>query len=91
MAWLYFDHSLFPAQSSVLKDALYIVTSTLALYWIFGKGIRKIRASEKALAGSEERLASILETAASGIFVLNASGAVTFANRSAEIILGMGA
>ena len=89
LAWVQFEHSLLAGANNVLKDSLYILTSTLVFFWIARKGIRQIRNSEAALAENEERLTRILETAASGIFVLDGEGSVTFANRSAEGILGM--
>jgi len=79
-------HPYFPAP---LDDALYIAFTGFILYRIVRGGVRTLRAKESALRESKDRLARILETNAGGIAVFDAKGVVTFANRSAEEILGV--
>lgn len=88
MVWIHVEHHIIPGDNYVLKDSLFILTTALAFYLIVGKGVGKLHRSEEALRESEERLARILETNASGIIVLDLKGTVTFVNRAAEALLG---
>ena len=79
-------HPYFPAP---VDDAVYVSFTAFILYRILRGGVRTLRAKETALRESEDRLARILETNAGGIVVFDAEGTITFANQSAEKILGV--
>ena len=79
-------HPYFPAP---VDDVVYVSFTAFILYRILRGGVRTLRAKETALRESEDRLARILETNAGGIVVFDAEGAITFANQSAEKILGV--
>jgi PAS domain S-box-containing protein len=51
--------------------------------------ITERKRAEQALQASEERQAHIVETVPNGITILNSCGQITFANRAAEVILGL--
>ncbi len=51
--------------------------------------IAERKRAEEALRESEERLARLVETVPSGIAIVNREGHITFANPSAEAILGL--
>jgi hypothetical protein len=81
-----FIHPNFPAY---LDDAVYIVATAFILYFVVRRGVKTLRAKECALLESEDRLARILETNASGVVVFDAAGRITFANHTACRILGV--
>ncbi len=56
---------------------------------MFTEVITEQKRSREAVAQSEERLASILETVPSGVTMVDASGKITFANAGSEVILGL--
>jgi PAS domain S-box-containing protein len=72
-----------------IADVFYIgITASILLFLLTGAQ-RMFQSKESALRESEDRLARILETNASGIIVFDRSGTITYANRTAESILGM--
>jgi len=88
--WLFIGTLLFQQSWGViLEDSLYHVCVGVVFYVFLRWGVRALHAKESALRESEDRLARILETNASGIVVCNEEGSITFANRAAESILGV--
>jgi PAS domain S-box-containing protein len=71
-----------------IADFFYIVITSSILYFLLSGAQRLFHSKESALRESEDRLARILETNASGIVVFDRNGAITYANRTAEVILG---
>jgi len=72
-----------------LDDVFYILVTSVVLYVLVRRGTRAFRAKESELRQSEDRLARILETNASGVLVFDAEGRITFGNRMACRILGI--
>ena len=72
-----------------VEDLSAVTATTVVLFLLLSRAQRSIRAKEAALRESEDRLARILETNASGIVVCNEEGRITFANRAGEGILGV--
>ncbi len=89
LLWIHVEHDLVPGEDYFFKDTLFVLSSALALYWIVGKGIARIRSSEAQLRKNEELSARILETTANGIFVVDREGTITFANRAGGTMFGM--
>ena len=86
------DRFIHPAASSFflwLDDALYILLTAVILYFLVRHGVRAFYAKESALRESEDRLARILETNASGVVVFDAHGKISYANHMACRILGV--
>ncbi len=73
-----------------VDDGIYILISAAILFVLVRRGTRAFRAKESELRESEDRLARILETNASGVVVFNADGDITFGNHMACRILGVG-
>lgn len=88
VAWCLIEHELIGGPE-LPKELAFTLAISVLLYWIAGRGVSAIRASESALRESEERLARILETDASGIIVVDRDGEVTFANKEAAAVLGL--
>ncbi len=72
----------------ILEDSVYIVGTSALLYFLLHLGVRTVRAKESALLESEDRLARILETNASGIAVFDVTGGISYVNNAASRILG---
>ena len=73
-----------------VDDVFYIlVTSAIIYFLVRATASRAFRAKESELRESEDRLARILETNASGVVVFDAEGKITFANHMACRILGV--
>jgi len=72
----------------VLEDSIYIVVTAALLYVLLRRGIGALRVKEVALRESEDWLARILETNASGIVVFGESGEISYANHAASVMLG---
>jgi len=90
IVWLFVGTAL--AKQSwevVLEDSVYHAVVGVVLYVLLRRGVGALQANETALRESEDRLARILETNASGIVVCDEHGRITFANRAAEGILGV--
>jgi len=86
------DRFIHPGPSSFLlwvDDAAYIFISAAIIYALVHRGIKAFRAKESALLESEDRLARILETNASGVVVFDAQGKISFANHMACQVLGV--
>jgi hypothetical protein len=73
-----------------LDDVLYILVTSAIIYTLAKRGIKEFRAKESELRESEDHLARILETNASGVVVFDAEGKITFANHMACQVLGVG-
>ena len=88
--WIIIGHT-FVQQSwgLVFEDFIYSVCTAVIFYFILRRGLRVLHVKESALQESEDRLARILETNASGIVVCDNQDTITFANHAAERILGM--
>jgi hypothetical protein len=72
-----------------VDDAAYVLISAAIIYAIVHRGVKAFRAKESALRESEDRLARILETNASGVVVFDAQGKISFANHMACQVLGV--
>ena len=72
----------------ILEDAVYIAGTAVLLYLLLHLGIRTLHKKESALRESEDRLARILETNASGIVVYDEAGMISYINSAASAILG---
>src|SRR5512134_149731 len=88
--WIIIGHT-FVKQSwgLVFEDFVYSVCTGMVFYFLLRRGVRLLRRKEAALRESEDRLARILETNASGVVVFDRSGTITYANRAAGTILGV--
>jgi len=87
------DRFIHPYPSSLplwVDDVVYILITSVILFALVRHGTRAFRAKESELRESEDRLARILETNASGVVVFNVDGNITFANHMACRILGVG-
>jgi len=74
--------------SSIIEDAIFIVFSAVLLRHLVRWGVGVVRAKESALRESEDRLARILDTNASGIVVFDEKGRISYVNNAALKILG---
>ena len=74
--------------TSILEDSLFIACTAGLLYFLLHFGVRTVRGQESALMESEDRLARILETNASGIVVYDETGIISYINTAASGILG---
>ena len=72
-----------------VDDVFYILVTSTILYILVDRGIKAFHDKESELRESEDRLARILETNASGVVVFDAEGESTFANHTACRILGI--
>jgi PAS domain S-box-containing protein len=72
----------------VIEDSVYVACTAVLLYILLRWGVRKLQAKESALRESEDRLARILETNASGIVVFDEGGTISYVNNAASVILG---
>jgi hypothetical protein len=72
-----------------MDDVVYITITAAILYVLVRRGVTAFHAKESALRESEDRLARILETNASGVVVFDAAGRITFANHMACRVLGV--
>ena len=72
-----------------VDDVIYILVTSAIIYTLVARGIKAFRAKESELRQSEDRLARILETNASGVVVFDAEGKITFANHMACRALGV--
>jgi len=72
-----------------VDDVFYILATSVIIYALVAHGIKAFRAKESELRQSEDRLARILETNASGVVVFDAEGKITFANHMACQALGV--
>lgn len=72
-----------------VDDVFYILVTSVILYVLVRRGTRAFRAKESELQQSEDRLARILETNASGVLVFDEGGRITFGNHNACRILGI--
>ena len=70
-------------------DIVYILVTSFIIFILVRGGTRAFSAKESDLRESEDRLARILETNASGVVVFDAEGRITFANHMACRILGV--
>ncbi|HEX9204907.1 MAG TPA: PAS domain S-box protein [Candidatus Deferrimicrobiaceae bacterium] len=90
MLWIVIGLLFFHGQvAEWVEDIAYVGVTSVIVYLLTARSHKAIRANETALRESEDRLARILETNASGIMVCNEEGIITFANHAAERILGM--
>ncbi len=85
IAWIAIDHS----GMFFIEDGLFVVCSSLVVFVLVRHGVKVFHAKESALLESEDRLARILETNASGIVVCDAGGRITYANHMACRVLGV--
>ena len=72
-----------------VDDVIYILATSVIIYTLVARGIKAFRAKESELRQSEDGLARILETNASGVVVFDAEGKITFANHMACQVLGV--
>ena len=87
--WLFFVFRIvYHDLPMILEDAAYIAGTSVLLYFLLHFGVRMLRAKESALRESEDRLARILETNASGIVVYDEAGMISYINSAASAILG---
>ena len=68
----------------ILEDSVYIACTAAVLYFLLHLGVSTVRAKESALRESEDRLARILETNASGIVVYDETGIISYMNSAAS-------
>jgi len=83
------DRYIHPNFPPYVDDVVYIVCTAYIIYLIVRRGVRALGAKESALRESEDRLARILETNASGVVVFDAQGRISFANHMACRTLGV--
>jgi len=72
-----------------VDDVFYVFSTSIIIYVLVRLGTRAFRIKESELRQSEDRLARILETNASGVVVFDAEGKITFANHMACQALGV--
>lgn len=84
-----FIHPVLSGFPESLDDVVYITITAAILYVLVRHGVTAFHAKESALRESEDRLARILETNASGVVVFDAAGRITFANHMACRVLGV--
>ncbi len=72
----------------VIEDIAYVAFTGTLLYYLLRRGMGALKAKESALRESEDRLARILETNASGIVVFDEGGTISYVNKAASEILG---
>jgi PAS domain S-box-containing protein len=87
VGWCLIDHTVLGAPE-ILKDLIFHIATAGLLFWLIGHGIDALRRSESALRESEERLARIAETTASGIVVVDPDGRITFLNPTGAAMFG---
>jgi len=84
-AWFLVAH----VGATMIEDATFVVGSSFVIYALVRHGVKTFRAKETDLRESEDRLARILETNASGVVVFDEAGRITFANHMACRVLGV--
>jgi len=72
-----------------VDDVFYVFSTSVIIYVLVRRGTRAFHAKESELRESEDHLARILETNASGVVVFDAEGKITFANHMACQALGV--
>jgi len=83
-----FIHPFLSGVPAYLDDVFYILLTAAILYVLVRRGVRAFLAKESELQESEDRLARILETNASGIVVFDGEGKISYVNNAAIRILG---
>ncbi len=81
--------TLVPEIENTYRNGLWIQLSFLALMASLAMGYYRRQASSLAIAREREKLQSITERMAEGLFVQDTEGCITFLNEAAEKILGV--
>jgi PAS domain S-box-containing protein len=72
-----------------IKGSLYVLATAAMLYLLIRRDIRRLQASEEALAESEQQYRTLVESNPSCV-VVHADGQVLFVNRKAAELIGPG-
>jgi PAS domain S-box-containing protein len=87
VSWCFLNHEV--RDPEFTKDLVVYTLTAALLFWMIRHGVDAIKKTESALRESEERLARIAETNASGTVVVDPDGRITFLNLAGAGMLGV--
>ncbi len=96
-AWIYFSDTVLAwlvrdpesmTQIAIFKGLLFIVCTSVLLYFLIARLSEKIKDSTNALRESEERLRFLVKNSSDSVVILNADGSQRYVSPGAERITG---
>ena len=87
LAWFVRDPEIM-TQMAIFKGLLFIITTSVLLYFLIARLSTKINQSTKALRESEERLHFLVKNSSDSLVILNADGSQRYVSPGAERITG---
>ncbi|MDK9706767.1 MAG: PAS domain S-box protein [Desulforhopalus sp.] len=87
LSWLVHDPAIM-TKLAIFKGLLYIITTSVLLYFLIARLDSKIKQSISALRASEERLRLLVKNSSDCLVIFNADGRQRYASPAAERISG---